>query len=196
MLYTTWREITGRKREEAGRLDLERRVLHAQKLESLGILAGGIAHDFNNLMTAMMGRLELAQQECPEGHGAQEHLGIMSGILDRATDLTRQMLAYSGKGRFVVGPTDLSAMAGEMTKLLASSLSKKVQLELDLPEGLPAVVGDASQLQQVLLLHTQAHTASICPCPASLNQHTCLYSRNTDSGQRPSQAPPAAAAVA
>ncbi|MEI6105840.1 MAG: ATP-binding protein [Opitutae bacterium] len=61
------------------------------------------------------------------------------------------LLAYSGKGRFVVGPTDLSAMAGEMTKLLASSLSKKVQLELDLPEGLPAVVGDASQLQQVLL---------------------------------------------
>jgi CheY-like chemotaxis protein len=71
--------------------------------------------------------------------------------VERAADLTRQMLAYSGKGRFVVGPTDLSKVAREMARLLASSLSKKVQLELDLATGLPAIEGDAAQLQQVLL---------------------------------------------
>ncbi len=151
VLYTTWRDITDRKQEERERLELERRVLHAQKLESLGILAGGIAHDFNNLMTAMMGRLELAAMDFPEGHKALVHIKIMENILERATDLTGQMLAYSGKGRFVVGPTDLSKVARQMATLLTSSLSKKVQLELDLPEGLPSVEGDAAQLQQVLL---------------------------------------------
>ncbi|MBL0313307.1 MAG: PAS domain S-box protein [Holophagaceae bacterium] len=151
MLYTTWRDITDRKLEERDRLELERRVLHAQKLESLGILAGGIAHDFNNLMTAMMGRLDLAALELPEGHKALAHIKITEGIVERATDLTRQMLAYSGRGRFVVGPTDLSSVAREMAALLSSSLSKKVQLDLDLPEGLPSVEGDSAQLQQVLL---------------------------------------------
>ena len=151
MLYTTWRDITDRKQEERERLELERRVLHAQKLESLGILAGGIAHDFNNLMTAMMGRLELAAMEFPEGHRALGHMRIMQDILDRATDLTRQMLAYSGKGRFLVGPTDLSRVAREMARLLSSSLSKKVQLELELPDGLPVIEGDAAQLQQILM---------------------------------------------
>ena len=151
ILYTTWRDITDRKREERERLELERRVLHAQKLESLGILAGGIAHDFNNLMTAMMGRLELAAMEFPDGHSVLGHIRILEDILDRATDLTRQMLAYSGRGRFVVGPTDLSRVAREMARLLSSSLSKKVELELELPEGLPVIEGDAAQLQQVLL---------------------------------------------
>ena len=151
MLYTTWREITDRKRDEHQRLELERRVLHSQKLESLGILAGGIAHDFNNLMTAMMGRLELATLDLSEGHKAHEHLRILADILDRASDLTRQMLAYSGKGRFVIGPMDLSKLAREMARLLGSTLSKKVDLVLDLPEGLPSVEGDAAQLQQVLL---------------------------------------------
>ena len=151
MLYTTWRDITDRKREERERLELEHRVLHTQKLESLGILAGGIAHDFNNLMTAMMGRLDLAALDLPEGHQAHEHLKILKGILDRATDLTQQMLAYSGRGRFVVGPTDLSSVARQMATLLSSSLSKKIQLDLDLAEDLPSVEGDAAQLQQVLL---------------------------------------------
>lgn len=151
VLYTTWRDITDRKREERDRLALERQVLHAQKLESLGILAGGFAHDFNNLMTAMMGRLDMAAMDFSDGHKALVHIKIMEDILDRATDLTRQMLAYSGKGRFVVGPTDLSKVAREMATLLSSSLSKKVQLELELPEGLPSIEGDVAQLQQVLL---------------------------------------------
>ncbi len=151
VLYTTWREISDRKQAEADRLELERRVLHAQKLESLGILAGGIAHDFNNLMTAMMGRVELAGMSLPQEHEAHEHLGILNEILHRATDLTRQMLAYSGRGRFVVGPTDLSRTARGMTALLASSVPKKITIELDLAEHLPAVEGDNAQLQQVLL---------------------------------------------
>lgn len=151
VLYTTWRDITDRKREERDRLALERQVLHAQKLESLGILAGGFAHDFNNLMTAMMGRLDMAAMDFPDGHKALVHIKIMEDILDRATDLTRQMLAYSGRGRFIVGPTDLSRVAREMATLLSASLSKKIQLDLELPEGLPSVEGDAAQLQQVLL---------------------------------------------
>jgi PAS domain S-box-containing protein len=151
VLYTTWRDITDRKREEREHLELERRVLHAQKLESLGILAGGIAHDFNNLMTAMMGQIELAGMTLPVSHEAREHLKLLDDILHRATDLTRQMLAYSGKGRFVVGPTDLSRMAREMSTLLASSVPKKIEVVLDLPDDLPSVEGDVAQLQQVVL---------------------------------------------
>ncbi len=151
VLYTSWRDISDRKQEERERIELERRALHAQKLESLGILAGGIAHDFNNLMTAMMGRLEEAKHALAPGHGALEHLRILDDILHRATDLTGQMLAYSGKGRFVVGPADLSQVVRGMADLFSSSVPKKVELELALASGLPSVEADVAQLQQVLL---------------------------------------------
>ncbi len=123
----------------------------AQKLESLGVLAGGIAHDFNNLLTAILGNLNLAQTRLPEDSEAFPFLENVEKTVLRAADLTKQMLAYSGKGRFVVKLHDLNALVREMTHLLQVSIPKKTALQFELhPEVLP-IDADAAQIHQVVM---------------------------------------------
>ncbi len=130
---------------------MEEALRQAQKLESLGVLARGIAHDFNNLLTAILGNLGLAGLHAPEGHPALPFLRNAEATALRAAELTRQMLAYSGKGVFEVRPVDLNQAAGEMASLLKVSISKKVALRFRFAEGLPAIEADAAQLQQVVM---------------------------------------------
>ncbi|MBL0211723.1 MAG: PAS domain S-box protein [Holophagaceae bacterium] len=136
---------------EVARIALDRQLLHAQKLESLGILAGGIAHDFNNLLTAMLGNLNLAEMNLAEDSPALPYLATIEKTVMKASDLTKQMLAYSGKGRFVVMPHDLNTVVQEMLHLLQVSITKKVSLQLDLAPELPAFQADVSQIQQVVM---------------------------------------------
>jgi len=143
---------------DARRLEAERalreseeRSRQAQKVESLGALAGGIAHDFNNLLTAILGNLNLAQSQLPEGGAARAHLGKAEATVLKAAELSRQMLAYSGKGHFVVRPCGLNGLIEEMTGLLAASLPKKVRLAFSLGAELPAFKADGAQIQQVVM---------------------------------------------
>jgi signal transduction histidine kinase/ABC-type amino acid transport substrate-binding protein/ActR/RegA family two-component response regulator len=136
---------------EGARLVLERQMQHAQKLESLGVLAGGIAHDFNNLLTAMLGHMNVAQMKLAPESPALPHLESLERIIHRAADLTRQMLAYSGKGRFVVRAYDLNHVVREVTHLLEVSIPKKISLRFDLASALPVVEADAAQIQQVIM---------------------------------------------
>jgi PAS domain S-box-containing protein len=145
------RDITEQKRAETERLKLEQQMQQAQKLESLGLLAGGIAHDFNNLLTGVLGSAELALLELPADHAARRRVEAIRPIARRATELCRELLAYSGRARFDVVPLDLSALVREMEELLQVSLPKKTRLERDLAADLPAVVGDATQLRQIVL---------------------------------------------
>lgn len=133
------------------RRQMEAQILHAQKLESLGILAGGIAHDFNNILTAVLGHADLALRELAPVSPARGNLHEIATAARRAADLCRQLLAYSGKGRFVVEPIDLSALIGEMTHLIEVSISKKVSLRRHFAPNLPAVDGDATQLRQIVM---------------------------------------------
>ena len=123
----------------------------SQKLESLGILAGGIAHDFNNLLTVVLGNLNLAQLHVPETSPAQPYLDRMEATVLRATELTKQMLAYSGRGHFLVQPQDLNEVVREVTHLLEVSISKKIRLRFELEPSLPAIHADAAQIQQVVM---------------------------------------------
>ena len=145
------RDITDRKESEQQRLDMERQLQHAQKLESLGVLAGGIAHDFNNLLVGILGYADLGLAEVSELSPARRSLGEIRKAAVRASELTNQMLAYSGKGRFVVRPIDLNELVREMTHLLEVSISKKTVLRYDLAEELPAVEVDATQMRQVVM---------------------------------------------
>ena len=129
----------------------EESLRQTQKLESLGVLAGGIAHDFNNLLSAMLGNLNLAQMKLTPGSASGPYLENMEGTIRKAAELTRQMLAYSGRGHFVVEPLDLSRLVAEITHLLTVSISKRVRLEYDLAPGLPAIEADSAQLQQVVM---------------------------------------------
>ena len=129
----------------------EEALRQTQKLESLGVLAGGIAHDFNNLLGAMLGNLDLAQMKLSPGAASGRYLENLESTIGKAVKLTRQMLAYSGKGRFVVEPLDLNRHVGEISHLLAVSISKKVRLDCDLAPDLPAIEADRAQLQQVVM---------------------------------------------
>jgi PAS domain S-box-containing protein len=133
------------------KLELERRLLHAQKLESLGVLAGGLAHDFNNILAGIMGYADLLEMRMDDADPARADVEVIRGSVRRAADLTRQMLAYAGMGNFVVELVDLSRVVHESRKMLAVSVSKKAEVTYKLEENLPAIQADVSQIQQVIL---------------------------------------------
>jgi two-component system, cell cycle sensor histidine kinase and response regulator CckA len=148
----TVQDITAHKAAAEDSLAFERRLQETQKLESLGVLAGGIAHDFNNLLTGILGNASIARLELPPGHApVRAALDNVEQAAMRAADLCKQMLAYAGKGRFVVQPLSLSGIVRETAELLEVSINKRATLELELGEELPAFQGDASQVRQVLM---------------------------------------------
>jgi PAS domain S-box-containing protein len=136
------RDITDRKRAEE-------RVRQTQKLESVGLLAGGIAHDFNNLLTGILGHASMALEEMTGGP-AERIREVMSSA-ERAATLTRQLLAYSGKGQFVVREIDIAEAVNEIAGLVEFSIPKSAQLAVTVERRLPHVRMDPSQLQQVLM---------------------------------------------
>ncbi len=144
-------DITGYKLAERERLGMERRVQQAQKMESLGVLAGGIAHDFNNILTSILGNADLALMDLSPVSPARGSLSEIVKAARHAAALCREMLAYSGKGRFVVESIHLGDLIGEMLHLVHASLSKKAVLKVDLDPGLPPMRGDAAQIRQVVM---------------------------------------------
>ncbi|HYN03202.1 MAG TPA: PAS domain S-box protein [Vicinamibacteria bacterium] len=129
----------------------EETLRRAAKDESLSVLAGGVAHDFNNLLAAILGHASLALKQLPGGSPARRHVEKAASAVERAADLTRQMLAYSGRGHFVVRPTDVNALVSENLPLLEVAVPKRVRLEARLLPGLPPVDADVGQIQQVLM---------------------------------------------
>jgi signal transduction histidine kinase/CheY-like chemotaxis protein len=144
-------DITSRKQAEAERVTMERKLQDTQKLESLGILAGGIAHDFNNLLTGVLGNASLARMDLPDTSPVQPFLKQIENSALRAADLCRQMLAYSGKGRFVVQRVSLSHLVEESVALLQVSISKDATIRMALTNPLPPVKADVTQLRQILM---------------------------------------------
>ncbi|MBA4393609.1 MAG: hypothetical protein C0407_08665, partial [Desulfobacca sp.] len=144
-------DITNLKRAEVERGKMEAQMREVQKLESLGVLAGGIAHDFNNLLMAILGNADLALLSLSPASPALENIEEITRASQRAAELCRQMLAYSGKGRFVVAHQNLSEIVREMSQMLEVSISKKAFLRYSFVEGLPPVEADATQLRQVIM---------------------------------------------
>ena len=144
-------DLTERKRAEEQRRQLEAQVQQAQKLESLGVLAGGIAHDFNNLLVAILGNADLALMDMSPVAPERPTVEEIKRAAKRASDLTNQMLAYSGKGQFVVRALDVNELVREMGHLLEVTISKKVVLRYDLADNLPAISADVNQVRQVVM---------------------------------------------
>lgn len=126
-------------------------LLHAQKLETLGMMAGGLAHDFNNLLAIMLARAELYLREAPDGVAGSEHIAIIRDAAFEARALTKQLLGNAGKGTPSVEPLSLTGIVQNMAHLLRASIGKDVRLELEPCAEMVAVQGDDTQLRQVLL---------------------------------------------
>jgi signal transduction histidine kinase/CheY-like chemotaxis protein len=135
----------------AERARSDEKLLQKQKLESLGILAGGIAHDFNNLLTGILGNASLAMDMLPQDSPVARMLEDVMQASERAAHLTRQMLAYAGKGRFVLERLDISRLVREISHLIKSSIPQNVQICLDLGDDLPVIEADGSQIQQLVM---------------------------------------------
>ena len=144
-------DVTEQRRAETQRLDLERQLLEAQKLESLGILAGGVAHDFSNLLVTILGHVSLALDDLPAGSPAREKLARIETAARRGSELARQMLAYAGRERVVLEPLDLNAIVAEMRELLRVSMGRAVRVTYDLPPDLPPIEADPTQVRQVVM---------------------------------------------
>ncbi|MDQ6987598.1 MAG: PAS domain S-box protein [Mariprofundaceae bacterium] len=138
------RDVTDERRQQE-------KVEHSQRLESLGVLAGGIAHDFNNILTAILGNASLARMKFADNEAAVKFLDRIERSSNRAAELCKQMLAYSGKGHFIIKPVNLSLMLRETANLLQVSIGKGIQLDFDLNANIPTVQVDTTQLQQVMM---------------------------------------------
>ncbi len=123
----------------------------AQKMESLGLLAGSVAHDFNNLLVAMLGQSSLALARLEPGSAAREHVRKVVRAAERAADLTRQMLAYSGGGRFDVRVINLNQIIRDNLHLLEVAVPKRVSLQARLAPSLPRIDADPGRIQQVVM---------------------------------------------
>ncbi|HEV2447515.1 MAG TPA: PAS domain S-box protein [Candidatus Sulfopaludibacter sp.] len=130
---------------------IEEQLRHTQKLESLGVLAGGVAHDFNNLLTGILGNASLALDKLGAQHPDRLLIEEVMKAAERAADLTRQLLAYAGKGRFVMRTVNLSRLVREIGGLVQTSIPKVVQLRLQLADTLPGIDADPGQLQQIVM---------------------------------------------
>jgi PAS domain S-box-containing protein len=147
------RDLTEQKQAEATERENEEALQQSQKLESIGVLAGGIAHDFNNLLTGIMGNAGLARRAIV-AHKTEQAAALLKDVLaasERAADLTRQLLAYAGKGRFVIQSVDVCKLVSDVSTLIRASISKKITLVLDVPDDCPPVEADRTQLQQLVM---------------------------------------------
>lgn len=130
---------------------LEAQMLHAQKLESLGVLAGGIAHDFNNLLMGVLGNAGLALNQLPIRSSARVPIKRIEKITQHAAELTSKLLSYAGRGKFFVEVLNLSAVVKDMVDLLEAAIPKPHTLKCNFASDLPAVEGDPAQISQVIM---------------------------------------------
>ena len=130
---------------------LERELFQAKKLEAIGTLAGGIAHDFNNILGGIMGYLSLLKEQHNEGDPHYAILQKIEDSLDQTSELVRQLLAFSRRGKFELKPVDMNEVVQNVLKLLGRSIPKKINIIKDLEEGLPMMEGDPSQMEQVIM---------------------------------------------
>jgi DNA-binding response OmpR family regulator len=140
-----------RKQAELERLEMERQVQYMHKVESLGVLAGGIAHEFNNMLMGILGNAGLALMDLSPESKQHGYLKRIEETAYRAANLSSQMLAFSGKAKFVRQPLDLSRVLDTTREFVDAAVPKKTQVVFELESNLPALEGDPDQISQVLL---------------------------------------------
>lgn len=168
----TIQDITALKKAEEENLELARKILQGEKHESLGGLAGGVAHDFNNILMAILGYTDLAISDLSETHPAQGSVLEIKKSALRAAALTQQMLAYSGKGHFVVTAMNISSLIDDMTHRIRTAVPKTIALNINLDKTLPSIKADITQLQQVVMNLITNASEAIGDVPGTLTLTT------------------------
>ncbi|ART51996.1 hybrid sensor histidine kinase/response regulator [Acidovorax carolinensis] len=145
------RDLTGRKKAEAHRNELEAKLRESQKMQAVGTMAGGIAHDFNNILGAILGNVELAKADCGPDSPVLESLLEIDKAGRRARDLVRQILTFSRNEPPQRTHVNLAEVAHDTERLLRVTLPPAIELHMHLSPGLPPLLADATQVEQALL---------------------------------------------
>ena len=145
------RDLTGRKKAEAHRNELEAQLRESQKMQAVGTMAGGIAHDFNNILGAILGNVELAKADCSPESPVLESLHEIDKAGRRARDLVRQILTFSRNEPPQRTPVNLAEVVHDTERLLRVTLPPAIELNMHLSTDLPALLADATQVEQALL---------------------------------------------
>jgi signal transduction histidine kinase len=143
-----------REQLDAERLEkenLQHQLYQAQKMESLGVMAAGVAHDFNNYLTGILGNAEMVLEFGSLEGDAKETVHDIKKLATRASDLTKTMLTYSGRGKFVMEPLDMANLIDDLMKLLKASVGAGVKIDADVAGDIPALQGDPAQMRQVIM---------------------------------------------
>ena len=144
------RDITERKQLELEKLEVQQKLLHAQKLESLVVMAGGIAHDFNNLLMGIMGNLELVMSDPYIDPVTRQRLESALRASERSAELSTKMLIYSGSGAHIPADIDLKKLLSEMKPDLEQSLTGSATLHMNIDNDLPSIRGDAGHIKRLI----------------------------------------------
>lgn len=143
--------IIGLIRDITERLETEENLRQSQKLQSLGLLAGGVAHDFNNLLVALLGQTSMARHKLEANHPARLHVEKAVQAAKQAAEITKQLLAFSGRGHFQKVILDVNELIEQNLALFQVGIPKRISLRSDLSEDLPPIEADTGQVQQVIM---------------------------------------------
>ncbi|MDP2157152.1 MAG: ATP-binding protein [Nitrospirota bacterium] len=139
------RDISDKKR-------LQEQLFQSQKMDSIGMLAGGLAHDFNNVIAAIIGHIELLSEHDNLDADARHRLAIIESSSRRASKMISKLLKFARKGAIDIQPVDLNSVVRDTYELISKTLSgKKAEVRLELNETIPALMGDANQIEQVIM---------------------------------------------
>lgn len=138
------RDVTEKRR-------IEEALQQTQKLDSLGMMAGGIAHDFNNLLVGMLAQTSLAERLLPDDSPAHKPIQKAVQAAESAADLTRQLLAYSGRGNFEIRPLNVNQLIQQNLHIFEVAIPKHIAIVADFHESLPLIKGDKGQIQQIIM---------------------------------------------
>jgi PAS domain S-box-containing protein len=147
---STFKDVTEIRAAQLREKELERQLMHAQKVQALGTLAGGVAHDLNNTLVPILALSNLALEELPEESPLHADLETILHASERARDLVKQILAFSRKEDVVREPVDLAAVAREALRMLRASLPASIRIEQHL-DPVPRLFGNAGELQQAIV---------------------------------------------
>lgn len=187
-ISATERDISEQKRQQQERQRIEQKMIESAKLESLGVLAGGIAHDFNNLLSGIMGSTSVVEgilkKSASQDVALQRNMKIIRDASARAAELCHQLLAYSGRGRFLIERHDLSSLVRDTSELIASSIAKNIELHFELSEDLPKVSMDATQVRQVVMNLVINASEAMGESPGDIFVRTGLRVLESESNER------------